>query len=104
MIHTNTSKHIESLELYNDYKSFLDILAGEGGSHEEVNEQAMKKKPKRASQLMQNELEDLNIPPSLIDIIEDEAAVQPPQFADSDELMEIFTVMEEQNLEKIKMM
>ena len=53
---------------------------------------------------MQNELEDLNIPPSLIDIIEDEATVQAPPFADSDELMEIFTVMEEQNLEKIKMM
>ena len=32
MIHTNTSKHIESLELYNDYKSFLDMLAGEDGS------------------------------------------------------------------------
>lgn len=44
---------------------------------------------------MHDELEDLHIPPSLIDIIDDDATVQAPPFADSDELMEIFTVMEE---------
>ena len=108
MIHSNASKHIEQLELYNEYKVFLDNLyknkPGADSDDDGDSPQQKAKSPARRQMIRDDEMLDLQIPPSLAAIIEDAGRMSNPPFTEPAELIEIFTTMEEQNLEKIQMM
>jgi hypothetical protein len=125
---SNISKNIESLEVYNNYKVFLDQLSADNASKEEKEEmdklahtKTLKKEKKERlakeganrkggkgkrgesrEKSVSNIIEaDLNIPPELKDIVEDSDDDFQLRFGNISELMDIFSTLEENNLLEI---
>ena len=120
---SNISKNIESLEVYNNYKVFLDSLSTGRASKEEqelMDQKAATKKleaerrrtkqpktkPQRGSSREgKNDIEiNLPIPPELKDIVEDSDDDFQLGFQNESELQDIFTALEENNLLEIQRM
>lgn len=111
MLHSTASKYIESLEIYNGYKLFLDKLYGKCALVDDV----ASSKPSEDVEGMVDEkvyqnknnsrkddgMQDLHISDELREIYENDAPIPPPPFEDPSELIQIFSDMEEQNLLQI---
>ena len=107
MVHNSASKNIEQLEVYNDYKIFLDNLYKESRPDKEGDDATPNNSPpKRHRQFsgVDDEIQDLKIPKNLVDILEDDAPIPEPPFKIPSELIQIFSDMEEQNLRQIQRM
>ena len=114
MLHSTASKYIESLEIYNGYKLFLDKLYGKflsfddtaSSKPQEEIEAMVDEKVQQNRQRARNDdgMQDLHISDELREIYENDFPIPPPPFEDPSELIQIFSDMEEQNLLQIQRM